>query len=255
MPFIQPHNRIYYYCSLATALEFILPKFELLLSPIENTNDPRENKSFYFKHRNNIYTSPIDNDLIKLNREISETIREGCKVLCFCQDTDVYWGSLLSKMWAHYGGNHKGVCLEIDKTEFINENKTAYDFDLFRPISYFKYNPNKHPEYKLIDHTTIKNGDREKYLKEIFRKEHLNFLFFTKNIEWESETEIRLLHFSNNFNNEYCSIRNSLKNIHLGINFHSSYIPAIQNLIEGINIDIKVLEYGDVGLMFKNLGD
>lgn len=71
---------IYHYCKLDTALEFILPKMELLLNPIVKTNDPRENQdlSFISTYLNS------DEDFLKENSPtVSTQIREGCKVLCF----------------------------------------------------------------------------------------------------------------------------------------------------------------------------
>ncbi len=44
-PDIELPKTLYYYCSLQTAMESILPKKRLLLSPLIKTNDPRVEKT------------------------------------------------------------------------------------------------------------------------------------------------------------------------------------------------------------------
>ena len=93
MAFINPKNRLYHYCSLHTAAKYIPPELKLRLNPLVTTNDQSD-----------------------------------CKVLCFSADDPNYFGYESSSLWASYGGNHKGVCLEFDKSEFINENNPSDEF-------------------------------------------------------------------------------------------------------------------------------
>jgi hypothetical protein len=251
MPFLEAHNRLYHYCRLSTAINYILPTSRLLLNPIEKTNDPRENKNFVFKYCGRPVKTNSEKKI--LNSKYSRILRGDCKVLCFCQDTEGYLGCLLSRMWALYGDNHKGVCLELDKNKFVEENRKEYDFSLFRKIEYFKFDYSSIASNKKIDLLRLDSLGELKYLKDEFRKEHLDFLFFTKNSEWESESEVRLIHFSSNDNNEFCTIENSLTNIHLGINFRYSELNKIKRLINGRDIEIIGTDYGEYGLVFMHL--
>ena len=211
MTFIKPQNRLYHYRSFDTAVKYILPDLKLRLSPIVNTNDPRENKSFIFAAISNAGLDLAE--LNKRNEEISKTLRDDCKVLCFSDDNPPYFGYEMSRMWAYYGGNHQGVCLVFDKTEFINENKTVINAEYLRNINYFKFDIKKEYTHKTVDHIEMEKLGKEKYIKEVFRPTNLEHLYFTKNKEWDSETEIRLIHFSSNPEDEFCSIKNSLKNM------------------------------------------
>jgi hypothetical protein len=250
MALTPPGNRIYHYCTLTTALEYIFPNRNLLLSPITKTNDPRENKSFVFAAT--FFHDDLQlNQLDARNKEISNALREDCKVLCFSEDTKHFFGFESSRMWAHYGGNHKGICLELDREEFIKENSGLIKEELFRKITYYELEPSKPEEHKIVDHTIMKAIGMKRYLSEIFRPAHLEYLYFTKNKEWESEQELRLVHFSDNKQNEYCSIKNSLRNIFLGVDFHDSYLPSIINLCP--NIDISKLEYKEVRLISSEI--
>ncbi|MFL5764924.1 MAG: DUF2971 domain-containing protein [Bacteroidia bacterium] len=246
MAFTLPGNRIYHYCKLSTAIEHILPNNQLLLSPIKNTNDPRENKSFVFGAQ--WWQDDFNiGKMNELNQEISNALRDDCKLMCFSEDYKHFWGYESSRMWAHYGDNHKGLCIELDKEEFLKENAGIIDPKLMRKINYYEFNIREPIIHKTVDHTLLKKMGMQEYLREVFRPEHLEYLYFTKNKEWESEQELRLLHFSKNKANEYCSIKKSIRNIFLGVDFHDSYLPAITALCP--SIDISKLEYGDVRLI------
>lgn len=230
-------------------MKLILPHNRLLINELEKTNDPRENKSLNFGHTT---TLPKQfGDLIELNKQYTRIVRSGSKVLCFSQDYKNYWGCCLSKMWAHYGDLHKGVCLELDREAFIEENSSKYDFSLFQPIHYHQFDYYSTPKHKLVDHDSIARDGLEEYLKGQFRMDNLRFLFFTKNDEWESECEIRLLHFSEAKEMEFCSIISSLRNIHLGVNFNEDNVEPLKDLIRDRNVGLCRIEFQDVGLVHK----
>jgi hypothetical protein len=243
MTSIRPGNTIYHYCKLSTAIEMILPKRELLLNSILKTNDPREYQDFVFS---SIYYPDLMGNLNERNKIVNKILRDDCKVICFSLDYKHYWGNSYSKMWAHYGDNHKGICLEIDKSEFIEENQDKIVPECFKEIKYWNFDIRKRIKHKTVDYTQVKKDDLEHYVKMKFRKRHLRYLFFTKNKEWESEREMRLVYFSTNKDNEYCSIKRSLKNIYLGLNFNDKNLNSLIELTSGI--DIYKMEYGDIGL-------
>lgn len=240
----EPCNKLYHYTSLATALEYILPRRKLLLNPLLKTNDPREYKSFVFSAR---YSESLNlEDLKKTNRQISNVLRADCKVLCFSIDHKDQFGFEYSRMWAHYGGNHMGVCLELDKAQFIDENKKIIDPKLIRPIKYDKLNfDDVISQQKEVDVNRLNMIGLSRYVKEVFRPEHLKYFYFTKNKEWKSEREVRVIHFSEETKNEYCSIQKSLRKIYLGVDFHDSYLPAISKFCNDNSIPIYRMEYTD----------
>jgi hypothetical protein len=188
-------------------------------------------------------------NLNDFNSEISKEIREGCKMLCFSKDEYPYFGYELSRMWALYGDNHKGICIEVDKEEFIKENPNKISDSLFRRINYFHLDVEKPIIHRKIDHSRIEKIGSKKYIHEEFRQVNMEYLFFTKNREWESEQEFRLIHFSDEKENEYCSIKNSIKAIYLGVDFNDHYLPSVKNSCR--EIDMYKLEYADVRLISK----
>jgi len=238
---VSPTNRIYHYCKLDTAIESILPLNELLLNNFNKTNDPREYKSFLFAEKYWKKEHLLDSDMEIANQKISEILRSDCKFISFSQDFKDFFGYEYARMWSYYGANHKGICLEIDKNEFISENSGKIDPLLFRKIQYKEFKINKPYKTIFVDHTKLfKLG--EAYLKNDFRKRYFKELFFIKDIEWASEHEFRLLFYSKKFHEkEYCSIKKSLKKIFFGVDFNMNYLPSVKNICP--NIDLYSLKY------------
>lgn len=241
-------NRIYYYCKLDTAIEHILPNMQLRLSPLNNTNDPRENKPFNFTHDYRLSHRHGDHE--EADAEISEELRKGVKVLCFSRETKTKesFGFELTTMWAHYGGRHTGVCIELGKKEFIDQNRQKIKEGLFKNIKYQKFYFQNLQEHPVIDFKQIDKIGKEKYVDQ-FRMKHRDHFFFTKDYDWRSEYETRLVYFSNNLNEEYCKIDQSIKNIYLGVDFNPGYIPSILKLCK--EADVYQLYYYEGRLLKK----
>ncbi|MBK3518029.1 DUF2971 domain-containing protein [Carboxylicivirga marina] len=229
------NNTLYHYCSMQTAIEYILPELRLLLNPMGNTNDPRENKSFSFA----ISGLGSEENIWKVNREISDEIRRGCKILCFAQDYNGLKGYEYSRLWALYGQNHKGVCLEINGDDFLLENQDKIDENKFKAIEY--ENASKTNRLPNVDYNLIKTLGIGRYVREHLREEYMDYFYFRKNDEWHSENEKRLLHYCYTTDNVYCSIRKSLRRVILGVDFNELYNPSIRSLIP--NIEIKKASY------------
>lgn len=246
---MNDQKKLYHYCSLQKAIELILPHRRLLINPVGKSNDPRENKSYNFAYYGTSSPELDDLNTWQPNDEITEEIRYGCKQTCFSSKKETINGYELSRLWALYSDNHKGVCLEIDEAIFLDENS-----DLLNQNCYFgsvEYDDlNKGPPISLnINFDQLNHLGTKKYISK-FRIDNINSLFFRKNKEWESENETRLLLLSNTQNNEYCTIEKSLCTIIAGVDFNKNYCPSLQKHNE--LIQIKQVKYWN-GRM--NLGD
>lgn len=247
---IKTENRLYYYCKIDTALKHILPEQRLLLSPLDKTNDPRETKDLTFQ----LLSSPVpkskNNDAIL--EEVNAAVNQNCKVICFSQDHNPYYGYEYSRMWAHYGEQHEGLCLLLDKEEFLKENAGIINEAHFKKINYYELDLSKPREaHKCIDHDQLEELGLEKYVETVFAPENLDYLYFTKNVEWESEREMRLVHFSQNRKNEFCSIQRSLKHVYLGVDFNHSHSPALTKFCPVI--EFSQMKFSDVRLVAQIL--
>jgi hypothetical protein len=242
---ITSTNRIYHYCSLKTAIEFILPNKQLLLNTMGKTNDPRENKSFAFAGRN--IGNEFSKTLTELNSDVTQEIRKDCKLICFSSDSSNIFGYEYSRMWSLYGDNHSGVCVEFNENRFASENFSKVGSGHFNKIIYEDIDTRKAVKHKTVDFYEVEKLGLRKYVREVFRPKHIDYLFFTKNKEWESESEVRLIYFSDSSAAEYCSISTCINRIILGVDFNLNYYPAIADKLTGVQID-KLFYDGDARL-------
>ncbi|UTW66766.1 DUF2971 domain-containing protein [bacterium SCSIO 12643] len=233
----EPSNSLYHFTNFKVALEHILPNFELRLNSIVNTNDPREYKSFGFGAINGKFSSGKEiREHQEWDSKATNLIRKGVKVLCFSQDykIDEEWfdGYNLPRMWAHYGHNHTGVCFEIDKNIFMDENSDRLKNTFLKAIDYvYKF------DYPWIYYDRLKEVGEERYFNE-FKKANMDYLFFKKFVDWEAERETRLLKFSTESDlDEYVSIKKSIKRIIIGCEFNLVYLPSLIKLSDGIKIE------------------
>ena len=231
-----PSNSLFHFTSLKTAAEYILPNMQLRLGLLENTNDPRETKSLGFGAVNGEFKQGEEiSDHMNWNDHITKLLRKNCKVICFSTDYvidgELYDGHNLPRMWAQYGENHKGVCLEIDRELFKEENSILLEDSYLEPINY-----GADFEYPWVHYNRIRAIGLEAYVDE-FRVNNRKYLFYSKLKDWESERETRLLKFSKVSSDEYTSIRKSIKRIILGIDFNNIYLPTIIKLANEIVIE------------------
>jgi hypothetical protein len=240
---VTPSKTIYHYCKLSTAIEYILPNKQLLLNSAGKTNDPRENKSFVFALKNISTNNYFDS--AKHNDEVSSALRKDCKVLCLSSDHGTYFGYEYSRLWALYGENHKGVCIGLNRELFVKENQSVLKAGYFKKVIYNRLEEARRLPHKEFDLERNELLGQKTYLNE-FRNENIDHLFFTKNEEWESEQEYRMILFSKKKQNEYCSIQKSLTGIYLGVDFSEVYLPSIKALTN--ETPIYKLQYKDVRL-------
>lgn len=229
-------NSLFHFTSLKIAVENILPTSKLKLGLLENTNDPRENKSFGFGAKNAHFQ--VGREIIDhtyWDGKITKLLRNMAKVICFSSDYEIdnewYDGFNLPRMWAQYGDNHKGICLDIDIELFKQENAKIFEKSILRSIIY-----ESDFEYPWVNYDRIREIGLKAYVQE-FKFSNLDYLFFSKHIDWQSEREKRLLFFSTSYKNEFVSIKKSLKRIILGIDFNNVYLPSIIKLSNGVTIE------------------
>lgn len=241
----NPSTRLYYYCKLSTAIEKILPNRQLLLNPLGKTNDPREYKSFVFA-RKKMSIKELVYDR-RSDEGISTLIRNNCKMLCFSTDYEDFFGYEYSRMWAYYADNHKGICIALNKERFIEENRNYIHPELFKDIKYYEFKVAKAEKHVEIDFEQIRSRGIYAYIVGEFRPKNIDYFFFTKDKEWESERECRLIYFSQSKVLEYCTINNCIDSIYLGIDFNKNYLAAIKDKVP--NIEILHLDYKGVRLV------
>jgi hypothetical protein len=193
---------LYHFTSCESALKIIL------------TDDLRFSKSIYFddpferwRGRNYTLMPPLvhESDPKSKRHKYFNALVNSTNVLCFfdsVNDKNKTVDPLADlKMWSHYGKNHTGCCLVIDKKKAIT-SFTDYAKDAIFAHGRVEYN-----DLKTYKHIPLTAFDSKEYSEEAFKQRFHN-LFFNKAIHYSGENEYR---FAVNNGNRDCSLTVSSK--------------------------------------------
>lgn len=223
-------NSLFHFTSRQVALELILSPRMFKLSPLNKSNDPRENFNLGFGTVNAEFREEAFFENYNMWVEKVNSIRKDARILCFSKDYFVeneYWdGYNLSRMWSQYGDNHSGVCLEIDKDVFMKENSEFFN----RPHVKFEEVDYSNDRKFWIDFSNLGELGEQEFLNKI-RDTKYRYLFFRKTIDWDDEHEDRVVVFDNNIDNNFLSIGESLKKVIVGIDYPEESMQILHSLV------------------------
>lgn len=239
-------DTIFHYCKLNTAIEFILHKLELRLSPRKESHDPLESSDpmyniVSFGHGNENKASHKEADEIR-NDVISKLHK--LKQVCFCMnntDTDYsnelmlpyeYYGFLKPRMWHQYADNYKGVCLAFSKKELLRNSNLIPE-----KINYLKYDSLNLNE--SINLNALNDNGFENYFNSYFEK--VEKTIFRKHIDYIGESEFRLCTYSDS-EFDYIDISKALIGIIAPQNNISDFaLKTLDKYADRYNIDLLYL--------------
>lgn len=234
---IQQNKYIYHYTSFSK-LKLILENLQLRFNFYSSTNDPKENKQWSVslkddylglinKETNKKRKSELINDVINFHdsrKEYIDNLKNNYQLLCFALDRDckkeksyLHRGFANSNLWAHYGDNHRGVCLIIEKEKFDESFGNLQNCDLLdsKKVKYcnevYEGNP-RHLSYSNLKEFGLKDRISKYFDNQI------DYLFFQKTDYWQSEYEFRYALKSMMNNHIFINIKNSLKGFVYGEN-------------------------------------
>lgn len=237
-------KHLYHYTRVETAIEKILPFFELKMFPLRQMNDPEENLMHEVEPYN--YIEDLNYQPSYISRlPIASIIRNETLIASFSIDKNIQENGItenvkgyhLQRMWSHYGGSNKGLCLMINYDKFIAENaKIISDFEIKEnKVKYDNLNYRDIPEQlfgRSAESCKIESNTTEDFWNSL--KNDNNFIenrLFTKNKDWEGESEYRFLAFKKYPVDIIFSIKDSLEYIVLGVHFSRHYLPSILSLV------------------------
>jgi hypothetical protein len=228
--------KLYHYTKFEIAATKILPFKKLRFNSFEKVNDPLENLLHLTKYEDAIFMNENISDFLKARH-----FQKEWQVLSFSidkkGDDEVAEGYKLHRMWAQYGENNVGICLEIDYEKFVTENQKIIERYHFvdaiveynnyalraMPMSLIgkKHNPDVQPPFV----NTYDVSPRA------LNKTEIKDRFFTKNTDWRSEVEYRFIAYSENNDELFFSIKDSLEKVYLGVGFSKHYVPSISKSV------------------------
>lgn len=202
------------------------------------------NKGVYKNSINN-FNDPFDPYLKRYDTFLKDEFKK-IKITCFSEEYD----NLL--LWAHYGDNHKGVCLGYIIDD-INEN-TCFEEIIYKEIKIKEKNILKKFEDILKESKELELEEEELSLGEIYLRKHK---------KWEYESESRLIHLDIESEEKYYT-NLKLREIIFGLEANQDDINLIKNIVknaynmtnikfykmepgEDLSIRKKIVEKEDVG--------
>jgi len=232
-------------------LEKILKDKKVKFGPVKNLNDPRESSLSW------IELGGIGHDFNFRDWEYAENLKLSVlnKLRLFCGSAySLNHNSVLNtienkiygkpRMWAQYAGNHTGFCILLDRDDFhssvqkhVNEAKhlihgeVKYS-DSLSQISggiIFEYGKNIHLDNDLFERIN------ENYM--------LNSVYFTKDVDWENESEVRWLLYSQSENDTLVEIDNSIKAVVLGRDFDLKKIETVKTYCRVLSCECYKMSY------------
>jgi hypothetical protein len=197
---------LFHYAS-AASLEAILASGNIRLNTLDRMNDPRERKDWVAR---DLVVPEGDLDWSMLAEqgavadEPNRLLRLGARIACFTQEREplpgadpdalFHRGWARARMWHQYAAAHTGACLVFDMTELVDAVDSARKIgngDVFSisPVRYAD-KPLRLPLFgAFADVAAIQSAldDLTSDGKQIAD------LFFSKNTDWQSEDEVRIL--------------------------------------------------------------
>jgi Protein of unknown function (DUF2971) len=198
-----PERKWIYHYTRVESFHKIIDSQKLRFSSADLLNDPRESKgNRSIEVRGEVGGSPEANKIlfreIQRIREVVSRVRENAFIGSFSVDAAGMAGRsergyAIPTMWAHYGDNHRGVCMVFEREKLVDsvvrqiggvphEGSLTYDADLASV-----------PSFDFLQ--TKSKSDRE--LEAELALDYRN-LWFRKYACWSSEREYRIAIPKNN---------------------------------------------------------
>lgn len=224
-------------------MDFIWPSGMLRTNFLRYMNDPREMLGWSFGSTNlpyeNIYRGYYsDKTHINCQLKFGNMIKDKFQILSFSGAQNMGWNNEM--MWAHYGGMHSGVCLELDEDIFLDNLRTKYPDIVYHLENVNYVDKNKSP---WIEWQPNKSDDEN-------MSDILSYLIkdmtLTKSIFWEREDERRLV--CKNIDKQlFIPIQKALKTVHLGVTFNKNRKEMVESVFRSLcgrcNLSIMIYQH------------
>ena len=253
--FLNDNDALFHYTKLSTCIEKILPKKQLRLSSLKDTNDPREYKFSYLSSIGRKAPKGKEEYYDQCYPIFDRIVKHECRIICFCSNakpviTDdcgeiindlvpTVEGWAKSRMWSQYGESQNGVCLVFSKSSLLKYLDRISDIHSHRKKGAFvKYTPKgvPHDAYQVNSDLLYEKGVQE--YCEMHLERHIEDLFFTKHIDYRDESEFRIVLHDPKKKFEFISIENAIKGLVLGDRTPEVYNSVFEQFSNNLNIGV-----------------
>ncbi len=257
-------DTIFHYTKFSTALESILNKGYLRLSPRIGTVDPYENNKLFIQYSSCNFPGAKIADQEK-GDEVKEVILErfnSIRQISFCMNDNSieiqkqtgsgsleYYGFIKPRMWEQYADSYKGICIALSLNKILNNfqrlgvdiitDKVKYEKSSY--IKSFDYGINMNRLYEI---------DKDEFIKEYFIR--IEKRIFKKYLDYKDENEYRICGYSRDM-----FVPFDISDCMLGIIFCNNYVSEIyydilEKYSDKYNINLTSIDFGNQGITIKN---
>ena len=257
---------LYHYTSFNTVLK-ILCTNKLQFSPLTETNDTSEQKP---RIKYNFDIASKSKEKVDEFEKYWQIRSEEARLLCFSRDKksrkktvemDIFdvrgRGFALPRMWAQYAENNSGVCLILKKKKLENDIISCFPSAICSDVKYFDWDYNYKIEEKFFDELckVIEHNPGTHNMNPYENQEVILNTFFSKDKDWESEREYRIV--IPDSKEKYLYIENLddyLVGIVLGEKMDKSQIMTIQELHPD-SVSLRQISFQLMSCKLKSVDD
>lgn len=240
---------LFHYTKADTALNHILRDGRLRMGPYANTNDPRESKDWLFALYCNTEIAPTGAAL-KVSNELTTELKKECRLSCFSGEAvrdktaaapglASTWGR--ARMWDQYGDRHRGVVLSFRLTSLLRNAVAELSPRgklFFGRVEYTDPREQRDLFAFAVDYDRWRSSSQEEYAARHL-DHYRDWLFFTKNSDWQQEAEYRLLLHSFDPSESFIPIAGALIDVSIGDLFPEDRVLECRTLAEALGARVS----------------
>ena len=200
---LPPRTLLYHYANPET-LQLILGSKSIRLSSLARMNDARESRKWYPSLRVDVEGGVTNDEHRRWLTQIDEALRQRAKVACFTGDRfpsgpgedgdEFHRGYARARMWDQYADHHEGACLIFDQGVLVQQAEHAlggHNAVRFGRVSYIDRRVGDAKGMLRFNASDLRRGVAE--AAEQYLDSNWQELLLTKNLDWASEEERRIL--------------------------------------------------------------
>ena len=269
---IDNEDTIFHYTNINVAIENILYEKRLKFSRGANTNDPREYRKWIFEpHMDG--TVCTSEEFFREWSEAEERVNQvilDYKFTCFCankfldrekslnileDDQTILPGYNRLRMWAQYGQGFHGVCIAFSAGSL---QERLFELLGEKAIVHAKcvhYNKELEINDRALSDCEANDymGKNKRKWATKFVRDHAERIFLSKHVDYQDESEYRIVAHDPKDLCEYVDITNCIGAVLLGDRTPQVYHGVVKDLCNDMNIECKKIEWQRGRLQLKDV--
>ena len=250
MRFPTDLDLLFHYTTAPVAVESILASGKLRLGLFEFTNDPRESKQWHISASIADGVTFDNDEFASVWAEADRLLRRSAKLACFTQDAKPYdevdavtgRGFGHSRLWSHYAGDHSGVCIGFDRGALVrtlHSQLASVGKSFSGPVSYVAA-PSLPYDATHIDIEQVDEFGLDAVITRHV-EHHWRELFFTKDVDWETEREYRWVVVNETPLPVFVDVSDCIRLIVLGESFSAARLPSVRHATKAMG-DVAIAQ-------------